>query len=65
MSAQTVETRELTTADRCDYCGAQAYIRVELQSGNELFFCGHHGRAHEEKLREQAAVFEDQTDRLK
>ena len=29
--------------DRCDVgqCGAQAYVRVELKSG-ELFFCGHH-----------------------
>lgn len=65
MSAQTLETRELTAADRCDACGAQAYIRVELASGNELFFCGHHGRENEEKLREQASVFDDQTDRLK
>lgn len=65
MSVQTLESRELTTADRCDACGAQAYIRVELNSGSELFFCGHHGRENETKLKEQAAVYDDQTDRLK
>jgi len=56
--------RPLTASDRCDRCGAQAYIRVILVSGGELLFCGHHGRAHEAKLREMAAGIEDQTDRL-
>ena len=28
----------LTALDRCDRCGAQAYLRVELQSGGELLF---------------------------
>lgn len=32
----------LTGFDRCDRCGAQAYIRVELYSGLDLVFCGHH-----------------------
>jgi len=41
----------LTAADRCDRCGAQAYLRVELQSGGELLFCAHHAREHGEKLR--------------
>ena len=33
----------ITTSDRCDRCGAQAYVRATLVSG-ELYFCGHHGR---------------------
>lgn len=37
---------ELTAADRCDRCGAQAYIRARLISGGELLFCAHHGREH-------------------
>ena len=32
----------LTAFDRCDSCGAQAYIRVTLASG-DLLFCAHHG----------------------
>ena len=36
----------LSAADRCDRCGAQAYLKVELQSGGELLFCAHHAREH-------------------
>ncbi|MGL4175708.1 MAG: DUF7455 domain-containing protein [Dermatophilaceae bacterium] len=36
----------LTTMDRCDRCGAQAYIRATLHGGGELLFCAHHGREH-------------------
>lgn len=31
----------LTAEDRCDRCGAQAYVSVTGVSG-ELMFCGHH-----------------------
>ena len=42
-----VADRTLTTVDRCDRCGAQAYVRVVLgASGGELLFCGHHARVH-------------------
>jgi len=54
----------LTASDRCDRCGAQAYLRVELQTGGELLFCAHHARQHGEKLREIAAAFIDETDKL-
>ena len=54
----------LTAADRCDRCGAQAYLRVELQSGGELLFCAHHAREHGEKLREIAATVIDETHKL-
>jgi hypothetical protein len=54
----------LTAADRCDRCGAQAYLRVELQSGGELLFCAHHAREHGDKLKEIAATVVDETDKL-
>jgi hypothetical protein len=54
----------LTAADRCDRCGAQAYLRVELQSGGELLFCAHHAREHGDKLREIAAQVVDETGKL-
>lgn len=41
----------LTAADRCDRCGARAATRATLSGGGELFFCGHHTRAYDEKLR--------------
>ncbi len=54
----------LTAADRCDRCGAQAYLRVLLVSGGELLFCAHHGREHGDALRSVASDIHDQTDRL-
>ena len=54
----------LSAVDRCDRCGAQAYLRVLLQSGGELLFCAHHAREHEDKLREVASEFHDETDKL-
>ncbi len=54
----------LTAADRCDRCGAQAYLRVTLASGGELLFCAHHARAHQDKLQQVALKIQDETDRL-
>lgn len=54
----------LTAVDRCDRCGAQAYLRVQLQAGGELLFCAHHAREHGDKLREVAAYFQDETGKL-
>ena len=50
----------LTAADRCDRCGAQAFVRVVLASG-DLLFCGHHAKAYEDKLREKAVDWVDET----
>lgn len=54
----------LTAMDRCDRCGAQAYLRVILPSGGELMFCAHHAAAHREKLNQVAARIQDETSRL-
>ena len=67
MEGPTVTTtlaNHLTAADRCDRCGAQAYVRVVLSSGGELLFCAHHGRAHDARLRELAADIIDESARL-
>ncbi len=53
----------LTAADRCDECGAQAYIRVELATG-ELLFCGHHGNEKREALEPIAVNWQDETNKL-
>jgi hypothetical protein len=45
----------LTRADRCDRCSARALVRVQFPAG-ELLFCGHHARAHEERLSEIGAT---------
>ena len=53
----------LTALDRCDSCGAQAYIRVELGSG-ELLFCAHHGKKYQDKLSGIAHSWHDESSRL-
>jgi hypothetical protein len=57
-------TKPLTVADRCDRCGAQAYVRAVLVGGGDLLFCAHHGRKYEEKLRSVATSWHDETARL-
>jgi hypothetical protein len=54
----------LTAIDRCDRCGAQAYLRVKLSGGGDLLFCAHHAKEHGEKLREIAVSFHDETEKL-
>jgi hypothetical protein len=53
----------LRAIDRCDRCGAQAYVRAVLSSG-ELLFCVHHSREYEEALRAMGADLLDESDRL-
>jgi hypothetical protein len=60
----TPTAESLTALDRCDRCGAQAYLRVTLNSGGELLFCAHHGKKYEESLRPIAADIHDETDKL-
>ena len=64
MTTALATSAPLTAADRCDRCGAQAYLRVELQSGGELLFCAHHAREHGDKLKEVAVTLVDETDKL-
>ena len=65
MSAAVIQPKPgaLTATDRCDRCGAQAYMRVQLSSG-ELLFCAHHAREHGDKLREIAVNVVDETEKL-
>lgn len=57
------EVSELNANDRCDICGAQAYVRVELATG-ELIFCSHHGNEQKEKLQSIAISWHDESDKL-
>jgi hypothetical protein len=53
----------LSAMDRCDSCGAQAYIRVTLASG-DLLFCAHHGAKFKDKLFPTALNWHDESARL-
>ena len=59
------KVRQLTSRDRCDVCGAQAYVRAVLPSGHDLLFCGHHARANEAGVKAIAGTtWDDQTSHL-
>ncbi len=60
----TVAPPHLTASDRCDRCGARAYLRVVLPGGGELLFCAHHGRQHLPALMSKAIDILDESDRL-
>lgn len=64
MTTTVAPSAPLTAEDRCDRCGAQAYLRVELAKGGELLFCAHHAREHGDALKEVAVVVQDETHRL-
>jgi hypothetical protein len=67
MTAATLQDpnrQPLTTLDRCDRCGAQAYLRIELVGGSELLFCAHHSREHEHQIRSIAVSVHDETTEL-
>lgn len=53
----------LTALDRCDYCGAQAYVKATLASG-ELLFCNHHAQEFKSKLQPTALEWHDESSRL-
>jgi hypothetical protein len=62
-TAQAQRSR-LSAVDRCDRCGAQAYVQVGFFAGSELFFCTHHARLYQDKLREVAVMIRDESERL-
>lgn len=55
----------LTAADRCDACGARAYVRVTVKIElSDLTLCRHHALKHEAKLRAVCVDWVDETDML-
>ena len=54
----------LSAVDRCDRCGARAYLRAVLPSGGALLFCAHHAREHAAALRAVAVELHDETGQL-
>lgn len=53
----------LQALDRCDRCGAQAFVAV-MVTGVELLFCGHHYHQHELALLPVTTQVNDQRDRI-
>ncbi len=64
MAQTLLDSTNLGALDRCDRCGAQAYIRAVLAAG-ELLFCAHHGREYGEKLAREALLVQDNSSVLR
>ncbi len=64
MSTSVIEGAALNASDRCDRCGAQAYVRVTLASGFDLLFCAHHSKEHADKLKQVALEIHDESERI-
>jgi len=64
VTTPTIDASQLTAADRCDRCGAQAYVRATMESGFDLLLCAHHFHENELRLREVAVSIHDESDRL-
>ena len=60
---EVIETDTLNANDRCDSCGAQAYIWVNGITG-DLLFCGHHFTKNEDKIRSYAFEIIDERHKL-
>ena len=65
-ATMSTTTAELTRQDRCDRCGAQAYVRATIPNagGTALLFCGHHFRKHELALISAGAEILDERHRI-
>jgi hypothetical protein len=55
--------RWLTSADRCDRCGAAGYLLAVYPIG-DLVFCAHHGRRYLAQLASSATLVHDETDHV-
>lgn len=53
----------LNSQDRCDACGAQAYVAAEV-NGSELLYCAHHATKYEAKLKGIATSWHDERSKL-
>jgi uncharacterized protein (DUF983 family) len=60
----TLTRTPLTASDRCDRCGAAALVRVFLEGGAALQFCGHHFREHEVRLRSVAVDIQEELEKV-
>ena len=60
MTQTLLAPSDLTAMDRCDRCGAQAFFRAVLTTG-ELLFCAPPGREDGDKLAAAAVRIEDRS----
>jgi ribosomal protein L37E len=60
-TTEIIKDRKLNVSDRCDRCGAQAFVIVKMVAG-ELYFCGHHFNKHNQALNKVSFEIIDERD---
>jgi ribosomal protein L37E len=63
MPETKVKEKVLKIADRCDRCGAQAFIIATGVSG-DLYFCGHHYHKYEYAITQWAYKIVNELDTI-
>jgi hypothetical protein len=58
--AQVIEVIEkgMRTDQRCDRCGAQAYVEVAFKQ-HDLLFCAHHYEFHQDEIQKVSVLIAD------
>ena len=62
-ATELIQDRQLKISDRCDRCGAQAFVTVKMVAG-ELYFCGHHFNKYDEALSKVSFEVIDERDTI-
>lgn len=55
---------KLNNQDRCDKCGAQAFVVTTYSNGYDLFFCKHHANEFAATIDEKAIAVHDESDKI-
>jgi hypothetical protein len=51
----------LDHSDRCDKCGARAYVHTLITTGGSLYWCAHHWREVKDTITPQTLHINDET----
>lgn len=60
---EQAKSDQLNVSDRCDRCGAQAFV-LAINEDHDLMFCNHHGKEHAEALKDQGFILMDESYKL-
>lgn len=58
-----LKMQPLTLLDRCDRCGARAFVKAAMLNG-DLLFCAHHWHTSEEVISRISIGIVDELDKL-
>lgn len=57
----TIDAYLLDHSDRCDRCGARAYVHTIIAAGGQLYWCRHHWVQYRRQLLAKSLYINDET----